>query len=135
MNRALNDDTLAPPSPLHPPARQARHILAMRRARQDHLPAILFGEPGWELLLQLYVAEAERHRLSSAQCVALSSSPPSTAARWIKLLVQEGLVIDDSVGETLSLTPHARELLRGFLRQFTDTSPSPVWRRSAARIR
>lgn len=133
MSHALNDDSPPVLPALPAPARHARQILAMRQARQDHLPTILFGEPGWELLLQLFVAEADRRQLSAAQCVALSGAPPSTAARWIQLLVEEGLVADD--GQAVSLTAHARDLLHGFLRHFAETMPSPVWRRSGSRPR
>jgi hypothetical protein len=134
MTLAINDDAPVAASSLDTSARQARHILAMRRRRRSHFPDILFGEPGWELLLQLYVAEGERRRLSERECVALSQAPASTAARWIKLLVEEGLVAEEAEGD-LSLTPEARNRLRGFLRQFAETSPPPVWRRSASRSR
>ena len=136
MNRALNDDAPLAPSALDQTARQARTILAMRRRRRDHLPEALFGEPGWELLLQLYIAETERRRLSPDQCVALSAAPPSTASRWVGLLVAEKLIAEeeDAPG-LLALTDRARDAVRAFLRQSAEMSAPPAWRRSASRAR
>lgn len=132
-NPALNDDTL--PSPLvDPSARQARHLLALRRARRDHLPDILFGEPGWECLLQLYVAESERRQLSAEQCVGLSAAPPSTARRWIGLLIAEGLAeqVDSGI---LTLTAKARRALKAMLGQLAEGSSPPARRRTTWRGR
>jgi hypothetical protein len=135
MKPATNDDMLIAPAATDPVARQARHILAMRRRRREHFPDILFGEPGWELMLHLYVAEAERRLLSTQECVALSHLPASTATRWVGLLAAEGYVIEVSNGASLSLTPTARTGLKAFLRQFAEAPPAPVWRRWASRVR
>ncbi len=133
-NPALNDDT--PFVSLTPDlsARQARHLLTLRRARRDHLPDVLFGEPGWDCLLQLYVAEAERRQLSIEQCVGLSGAPASTTVRWITLLIAEGLV-DEQGGGALALTAKARRALKTFLAQFAEGSSAAVWRRPPSRTR
>lgn len=131
---ALNDDTF-PTSPVaDPSARQARHLLTLRRARRDHLPDILFGEPGWECLLQLYVAESERRQLSAEQCVGLSEAPTSTARRWIGLLIAEGLVEQADSG-ILTLTAKARRAVKALFGQLAEGSSPPAWRRPTSRGR
>jgi len=132
-NPATNDDVPLAPAAADPAARQARHILALRRRRRDHFADVLFGEPGWELMLHLYVADAELRRLSVHDAMALLSVPTSTARRWIALLASEGLVVEEGEGRTLALTAAARLQLEAFLCQFADTSPTPAWRRSAPR--
>lgn len=133
-NPALNDDMPAAALLADPSARQARHLLTLRRARRDHLPDILFGEPGWECLLQLYVAESERRQLSAEQCVGLSSAPASTARRWIALLVVEGLAEKADSG-ILTLTAKARRALKAMFGQLAEGSSPPAWRRSTWRGR
>jgi hypothetical protein len=131
INPALNDD-MPPSLVVDPSARQARHLLTLRRARRNHLPDILFGEPGWECLLQLYVAESERRQLSAEQCVGLSTAPDTTARRWIGLLIAEGLAEQADSG-ILALTAKARRALKAMLGQSGEGSspPSrrrPIWR-------
>jgi len=135
MNKpALKDEGLPVSPMLDPSVRQARHVLAMRAGRYDHFPDILFGEPAWDLLLQLYVAEAERRQLSTEQCLVVSTVPPGTTTRWIRLLIEQGLVAEEG-GGTIVLTAAARAALKAFLRQFAETWPSPSWRRPASRTR
>jgi hypothetical protein len=124
INPALNNDT--PPLPaVDPLARQARHLLTLRRTRRDHLPDFLFGEPGWECLLQLYVAESERRQLSTEQCVRLSAAPPSTARRWIALLIAEGLA-EQADSDILTLTAKARRSLKALFEQLSEGASPPV---------
>jgi hypothetical protein len=130
---ALKDDGILPSPTLDSSVRQARHILAMRQTRHEYFPDMLFGEPGWDLLLQLFVAEAERRQLSVEQCLGLSTAPASTTTRWIRLLVDQGLVIEEE--ESVILTVTARQALKAFLRQFAEASPYPAWRRSVSRTR
>jgi hypothetical protein len=130
---ALQDDGILPSPTLDPSVRQARHILAMRQIRHDYFPDMLFGEPGWDLLLQMFVAEAERRRLSVEQCLDLSTAPASTTMRWIRLLTDRGLVIEEA--GSVILTAAARPALKAFLRQFAEASPYPAWRRPASRTR
>lgn len=55
-------------------------------------PAGLFGDPAWEIVLDLFVCRAEGRRISvSAACVGVSASS-ATALRYIGLLHRNGLV-------------------------------------------
>lgn len=56
----------------------------------------LFGEPAWDLLLDLFIAEAEGKKLSvTAACIG-AAVPTSTALRWLLILEQRGLLTRES---------------------------------------
>lgn len=62
-----------------------------RRDRAHFLDSELFGEPAWDILLDLFTARLLGRRLSvSAVCIG-SYVPPTTALRWITVLVDAGL--------------------------------------------
>ena len=75
----------------------ARNIHRERSRRANYLPAELFGEPAWDILLDLaYAAKASELRSIKAACLS-SQAPEATALRYIDQLVGFGLVerIDD----------------------------------------
>lgn len=52
----------------------------------------LFGEPAWDLLLDLFVAQSDGKHLSvTAACIG-AAVPTSTALRWLLILEERGLV-------------------------------------------
>ena len=71
----------------------ARAIYRSRRQRaRAFQDADLFGEPAWDILLDLFIAEGEAKPLSiTAACIG-SGVPSSTALRWLVLLEQRELV-------------------------------------------
>lgn len=73
-------------------AAQVRDLLRARRIRADFLPADLFADPAWDMLLDLLAARLDGARVSvSSLCIA-AAVPPTTALRWIKTLTEQGLV-------------------------------------------
>ncbi|WP_242125865.1 winged helix DNA-binding protein [Sphingobium sp. Sx8-8] len=73
-------------------ATQVRDLLRARRLRDDFLPADLFADPAWDMLLDLLAARLEHERVSvSSLCIA-SAVPPTTALRWIRTLTEKGFV-------------------------------------------
>ena len=69
-----------------------RDIIRIRAERRKFLPAHLFADPAWDMLLDLYLADILSQRISiSSLCIA-SNVPASTALRWITTLQREGLV-------------------------------------------
>ena len=73
-------------------AAQVRDMLRARRLREDFLPADLFADPAWDMLLDLLAARLEQERVSvSSLCIA-SAVPPTTALRWIRTLTDKGIV-------------------------------------------
>lgn len=62
-------------------ARFVRDIIRQRRAREQDLPANLFADPAWDILLDLTAARIEQKRVSvSSLCIA-AAVPSTTALR------------------------------------------------------
>lgn len=73
----------------------AKDLYKERLARRRYFSANLFGEPAWDILLDLYIAEKE-NRVTSVTSACLGAQvPQTTAIRWIRMLEQEGLVLRD----------------------------------------
>lgn len=77
----------------------ARQLYAMRRLRDKVFDAPnLFGEPSWDMLLDLFVAEiAEKSVAVTSLCLA-AAIPSTTALRWISVLENENLVYREKDG-------------------------------------
>lgn len=72
-----------------------------RKARARLISAHLLGEPGWDMLIDLFIAE-RRGRVSVVKSVCLASGVPySTAWRWLRVLQREGLVQMESDSKDL----------------------------------
>jgi len=70
----------------------AQRILAKRRLRHDHFEHDLFGEPAFDLLLDLFAQDlAGRDSYTTSAAVA-SGAPLTTALRQIAMLVERGLI-------------------------------------------
>lgn len=63
-----------------------------RRARRRYFPAELFGEPAWDLLLDLFQARLAGRNISVTSACIGADVPLTTALRWISVLEGEGLV-------------------------------------------
>lgn len=70
----------------------AREVYAERRRRHKYLPADLFGEPTWDILLDLYIASREDRRVPTTSSCIGAHVPPTTALRWLRILEMRGLV-------------------------------------------
>lgn len=73
-------------------SKPVRRILRERTRRIQHLKASLFGEPAWDMLLELYASEIEQRRISVTSLCLASGVPATTALRWISALEREGLI-------------------------------------------
>jgi len=73
-------------------ADQARFELKNRALRKGAMPDLLFGEPAWDMLLELYVCDAEQSVMSVTSLCAASGQPQTTALRWIAILEEMGFV-------------------------------------------
>jgi DNA-binding MarR family transcriptional regulator len=74
-----------------------RTAIRNRRLRAEFLSATAFGEPAWDILLELFLAALENRETSITSLCQASGIPVTTALRWIKALEAAGLVgsIDD----------------------------------------
>jgi DNA-binding MarR family transcriptional regulator len=107
----------------HELAALGRRILSARRLREKFFAGDLFAEPGWEMLLSLYEANASGHRLTSTNLCRASNAPSTTALRWIENLAELGLVrrrknpLDARV-VFIELEPHANVAIASYLCDF-----------------
>ena len=70
----------------------ALSLYTSRRMRDRYFQSDLFGEPAWDMLLDLFVRGVQGKKTAvSSLCIA-SGVPPSTALRWIRTLHDAGLV-------------------------------------------
>ena len=79
-------------------AATAEAILKFRRIRSEILPRELFAEPGWDLLLELFVADANGHRLTARVVSERDNILPSVLSRWLIHLTQIGFIVGDGDG-------------------------------------
>ena len=73
-------------------SKPVRRILSNRARRMEHFRANLFGEPAWDMLLELYASAIEQRRISITSLCIASGVPATTALRWISVLERERLV-------------------------------------------
>ena len=75
------------------PLRLARNIYRFRRNREAVFGKMMFADPAWDLLLDLYIARCEGRAICvSSACIA-AAAPVTTALRWIKQLENDGIII------------------------------------------
>lgn len=73
-------------------ARTAKRLLDDRMLRQQFLDPDCFGEPVWDILLDLFYNESVGRRVSiSSACIA-SRIPHTSALRYLELMQKIGLV-------------------------------------------
>lgn len=63
-----------------------------RMRRKSFLNAEIFGEPAWDILLDLFVAKVRGLRISVTSACIASQVPPTTALRWLTVLEDHGLI-------------------------------------------
>lgn len=73
------------------PVATVRAVIRARRLRERFFDASLFGDPAWDMLLDLFAAELDHARVSvSSLCIA-AAVPATTALRWIGSMSEAGL--------------------------------------------
>lgn len=63
-----------------------------RRRRAELFDAKFFGEPAWDMLLDLFINRARGQTVATTSLCIASGVPPTTALRWIGVLEGKGLV-------------------------------------------
>lgn len=76
---------------------QARQAYALRRKRAAIFGnPELFGEPAWDILLDLYISHAEGKPVSVSSACIGSAAPATTGLRWLGVLAEEGLIVREN---------------------------------------
>ena len=101
----------------------ARMIYVSRRNRKRHFPNDLFGEPAWDILLDILVHTHGGKRSTVTDVTNGSCVPEATAMRWIDRLESVGLIVrtrdaTDARRRLVDLTPSGESRL---LKQLTET--------------
>jgi hypothetical protein len=109
---AASDPAEPPSARTSRPARNhlalARKAYALRRKRASVFGnPDLFGEPAWDILLDLYIAAGECKPVSVSSACIGSAAPATTGLRWLGVLADEGLVVRENDAED-----HRRVLVR-----------------------
>lgn len=109
-------------------AETVRAIIPARRLRGRYFHEELFADPAWDMLLDLLQAEISHLRVPvSSLCIA-AAVPATTALRWLKTMVQQGLFIRradplDGRRVFVELAPAASQALRSY---FAEVGQIPV---------
>lgn len=76
-----------------------------RARRREYLPPLLFSEPAWDILLELYSFELIERQVTQSEVLLRIEAPPSTSIRWMKVLEAEGLVTrkPDEIGVDVAI--------------------------------
>ncbi|HEY4071179.1 MAG TPA: MarR family winged helix-turn-helix transcriptional regulator [Sphingomicrobium sp.] len=96
-----------------------RAIIRARRLRTRFFPEQFFADPAWDMLLDLLQAEIAQLRVPvSSLCIA-AAVPATTALRWLKTMVQEGIFVrrgdpHDGRRVFVELAPQASNALRRY---------------------
>jgi hypothetical protein len=110
------------------PVETVRGVIRARRLRARYFRDELFADPAWDMLLDLLQAEIAQLRVPvSSLCIA-AAVPATTALRWLKTLVSEGIFVrradpHDGRRVFVELAPEASQALR---RYFGEIGPVPV---------
>ena len=109
-------------------AETVRAVIRARRLRSRYFGEELFADPAWDMLLDLLQAESSNLRVPvSSLCIA-AAVPATTALRWLKTMVQEGLFVrradpHDGRRVFVELSAQTSQTLR---RYFGEVGQAPV---------
>ncbi len=102
-----------------------RRLLRLRRDRGRFLPADIFADPAWDMLLDLAAARLEGKAVPvSSLCIA-AAVPTTTALRWVRSLSDAGLFVrradpGDARRSHISLSDDAANAVFAWLRLFSS---------------
>lgn len=118
-----------PAMPFHRAQQIAEDVYRLRSIRAELLDADLFGEPAWDILIDLFIQQAKGKQVSvTSSCIA-SRVPATTSLRWISVLIERGYVQRSSDPADrrrafVRLTPSGHEKLGQIFSKFGADRPS-----------
>jgi len=104
-----------------------RAVIRARRLRSGYFPADLFADPAWDMMLDLLQAEIAQLRVPVSSLCLAADVPATTALRWIKTMVANGLFIrrsdpHDGRRVFVELAPRTSEALRRYFGEIGATA-------------
>lgn len=108
--------------PTLPDPRHVRRVIAARHARSKFFDAELFADPAWDMLLDLTAAQAENNQVSVTSLCIAAAVPATTALRWIKQLVENGVFvrIADSIDRRRAFVGLSEQSTEAMARYFAE---------------
>lgn len=102
----------------------------IRRNRDKYFPSAIFGEPAWDILLDLYANEALGRKVTVSNVCVAAAAPMSTGMRWLRMLEDRGFITrqaadNDNRVVFVQLTDLARRRLEAYLTIELQVSPPP----------
>jgi len=98
----------------------ASSIYRSRQRRAGYFDPALFGEPAWDMLLDLFIARVRGARVSTTSLCLAANVPQATGLRWVGQLVKAGLArrfraLDDARLKLVEITPEGYRLMRRYV--------------------
>lgn len=111
-----------------PDPRLVRKIIRQRQARSRFFAGDLFGDPAWDMLLDLTAAREEHVRVSVTSLCIASGVPPTTALRWIGQMTDCGLLqrVDDETDRRRAFITLTDRAVEAMARYFAELGASAV---------
>jgi predicted transcriptional regulator len=102
------------------PAARAIDLYGNRRRRVKLFGPDLFGEPAWDILLDLFIATETGKQISVTSACIGAAVPLTTALRWLSMLEARGLIVRESDDKDarrsyVRLSDMGRELMDQYL--------------------
>lgn len=99
-----------------------RQEIKSRRTREQLLPADLFADPAWDMLLELTLARLESRQMPVSSLSLAAAVPTTTGLRWVKTLLDRGIVErvpdpEDGRRHHVTLVDETFETMISFLRK------------------
>jgi hypothetical protein len=103
----------------------ARHLLWERRTRDRAFISNVFGEPAWDMMLDLFAAHEEGRSVSVSSICIAAAVPQTTALRWLAVLEAHGYVLRkndprDRRRVFVDLAPATADSVKTLLRLWMD---------------
>ena len=111
----------------------ARRLYRARLRRARHLPPELFGEPAWDILLDLFLALVRDERIRTSSAILAARTSGSTGLRCLSALEAHGLVErhterGDRRVRLIRLSPLGYQRMRAYLAEGIDAGELPAGR-------
>ena len=97
---------------------RARYMLEARKVRVRQFGPAMFGEPGWDMLLILFVGQGGA-RISASRLASECGASKSSGTRWIDYLADRRFIVrkqhpTDKRTQFVELTTEARDALEHY---------------------
>jgi len=106
----------------------ARRISQWRRKRDSLFQPVVFADPEWDVLLDLFVQGGFGRKVSMSSLCIAASVPATTALRCINAMIEQGVLAksrDENDGRRIliELTPDTRARMRAWLSSVASALP------------